>query len=156
MKIYNYHHCLNGGNVADFFGITKDPSSNYMFVMKYYEYYEHLDLYSFLDETQGILCWRDIVLMLWQIFGKIIHYHEKGLIHGNIHGGNILVEVKPDSRPTTSELYEKLETWISAIDGPDPSELSEELSNLKKSKFDQQNVHSEAFYTSRFLSFLRL
>ncbi|CAI2169729.1 19065_t:CDS:1 [Funneliformis geosporum] len=191
--------------------------------------------------------------MLWQIFGGIMNYHEKGLIHGNIHGGNILVEVKqdlfenidipeigsysidrknsneiygdlpyiapevlqgkplteaadiysfgmimwtisagvlpwcnrthdsqlfneitsgeirtpkvythlmtrcwdddPSSRPNTSELYGELETWVSAIDDADPSELLEELSNLERSKFDRQTIHSEAFYTSRFLKF---
>ncbi|CAG8532967.1 430_t:CDS:2 [Funneliformis caledonium] len=70
-----------------------------------------------------------------------------------MQGGAKVVNTMPLNRPTTSELYEKLETWISAIDSPDPSELSEELSNLKKSKFDQQNIHSEAFYTSKFLYF---
>ncbi|CAG8568755.1 16626_t:CDS:2 [Funneliformis caledonium] len=77
----------------NFFGITKDYTSHFMLVMKYYEYYENRDLYSYLDETQGKLCWRDIVIMLWQILeGGIVQYHEKGLIHGNIHGVGIQKE----------------------------------------------------------------
>ncbi|CAI2186039.1 13378_t:CDS:2 [Funneliformis geosporum] len=254
-QLYEYQYSLHES--LDSFGITLDLTSNYMLVMKYHEYYENRDLYSFLDETQQMICWKDVVLILWQISGRIVHYHEKGLIHGNIHGGNILVEViqgsfgnidipdiepysinkensneiygvlpyvapeilqgkpltesvdiysfgmimwtlsagvlpwcnrphdsnlasqicsglrpeirtpnvytqlmtrcwdsDPSSRPTTSELNDELETWLSAIDDPNPSELSEELSNLKKSKFDQQEIHSEAFYTSRMLSFL--
>ncbi|CAG8472050.1 13261_t:CDS:2 [Funneliformis caledonium] len=50
---------------SDFFGITKDYTSHYMFVMKYYEFYENRDLYSYLDETQGKLSWRDTAEMLW-------------------------------------------------------------------------------------------
>ncbi|CAG8472114.1 13264_t:CDS:2 [Funneliformis caledonium] len=52
-QIYKYHQCEN---VADFFGITKDHTLNYMFVMKY----ESNSLNSYLDETQGMLCWKDI------------------------------------------------------------------------------------------------
>ena len=69
--------------------MTRDPTSNYMFVMKYRE---SDDLHSYLDEVQGILPWKVIVEMLWEIFGGINYFHENGLIHGNLHGGNVLVE----------------------------------------------------------------
>ncbi|CAI2190985.1 3777_t:CDS:2, partial [Funneliformis geosporum] len=95
-QLNNYQHCLYK-SFDNFFGITKEPTSNYMLIMKYYEYYENRDLYSFLDETQGILYWKDIVEMLWSIFQVITNYYEKGLIHGNLHRGNILVEVKQGS-----------------------------------------------------------
>ncbi|CAG8583714.1 16878_t:CDS:2 [Funneliformis caledonium] len=36
-RLYNHHICLKSGNLASYFGITKDPTSNYAFVMKYYE-----------------------------------------------------------------------------------------------------------------------
>ncbi len=60
-------------------------------------YHENEDLYSYLDESQGMLCWRDIVEMLWEISGGINYIHENGLIHGNLHGGNVLVENETDS-----------------------------------------------------------
>ncbi len=66
-------------------------------------YYESGDLYSYLDEAQGMLCWRDIVEMLWGISGGIEYIHESGLVHGNIHGGNLLVENEPDS--VDSDIY---------------------------------------------------
>ncbi len=74
--------------------MTKDPTSNYMFVMKYYE---NKDLHSYLDKVQGTLCWRNIVKMLWGISGGIDYVHRSELIHGNLHGGNVLVEDEQDS-----------------------------------------------------------
>ncbi|CAI2172746.1 16167_t:CDS:1 [Funneliformis geosporum] len=55
-------------------------------------YYENENLYSYLDEALGTLCWRDIVEMLWEISGGIEYIHESELIHKNLHGGNLLVE----------------------------------------------------------------
>ncbi|PKY42968.1 kinase-like protein [Rhizophagus irregularis] len=88
-QLYEYHRSLQSGNTADCYGITKDLTSNYMFVMRYYE---NGDLHSYLDKAQGMLCWRDIVDMLWGISGGIENIHENGLIHGYLHGGNLLVE----------------------------------------------------------------
>ncbi|CAI2181645.1 4482_t:CDS:2 [Funneliformis geosporum] len=70
-----------------------NPTSNYMFVMRYYE---NGDLYSYIDETQGMLCWRDIVNMIWEISAGIEFLHDNGFIHGNLHGGNLLIENEPD------------------------------------------------------------
>ncbi|CAG8572640.1 15487_t:CDS:2 [Funneliformis caledonium] len=68
-KLYRYHHCLQSGSLADCFGISKDPTSNYMFVMRYYK---NKDLHSYLEEVHGILSWRDIVEMLWEIRSWVI------------------------------------------------------------------------------------
>ncbi|CAI2172748.1 16168_t:CDS:2 [Funneliformis geosporum] len=64
------------------------------------KYYENGDLHSYLDETQGVLCWRDIVDMLWGISGGIEEIHRNDLIHGNLHGGNVLIENESDSIDT--------------------------------------------------------
>uniref|UniRef100_U9U708 Protein kinase domain-containing protein n=1 Tax=Rhizophagus irregularis (strain DAOM 181602 / DAOM 197198 / MUCL 43194) TaxID=747089 RepID=U9U708_RHIID len=88
-QLYKYHRSLQSGNTADCYGITKDLTSSYMFVMRYYEIG---DLHSYLDKAQGMLCWRDIVDMLWGISGGIENIHKSGLIHGHLHGGNLLVE----------------------------------------------------------------
>ncbi|GBB88197.1 hypothetical protein RclHR1_14730002 [Rhizophagus clarus] len=45
----------------------------------------------------GILCWRDIVDMLWSISAGLHIIHEHNLVHGHLHGGNILVEDKMNS-----------------------------------------------------------
>ncbi|RIA89747.1 kinase-like domain-containing protein [Glomus cerebriforme] len=96
-KLYRYHKCWQSGALADCFGMTKDPTSCYMFVMRYYE---NGNLYSYLEESMGILCWRDIVDMLWSISTGLNFIHEHNLVHGNLHGGNVLVETKMDSIDT--------------------------------------------------------
>ncbi|CAB5153487.1 unnamed protein product [Rhizophagus irregularis] len=68
-----------------------------IFVMRYYE---NGNLYSYLDESMGVLCWRDIVDMLWAISAGLNFIHERGLIHGHLHGGNVLVENEMDSIDT--------------------------------------------------------
>jgi len=64
----------------------------------------------------------------------------------------------PSNRPTTSQLYEILGNWVDAIDDANSSELSEQFekkfSNLERNKFQQ--IHHQAFYTSRFLYFSEL
>ncbi|EXX64196.1 Mkk1p [Rhizophagus irregularis DAOM 197198w] len=87
-QLYRYYKCLQNGALANYFGMTKDPTSCYMFVMRYYE---KGNLYSYLDESMGILFWKDIVDMLWSISTGLNVIHESGLIHGHVHGGNILV-----------------------------------------------------------------
>ncbi|CAB4381551.1 unnamed protein product [Rhizophagus irregularis] len=85
------------GALADCFGITRDPTSCYMFVMRYYK---NGNLYSYLEETMGILCWRDIVDMLWSISAGLDLIHKHDLVHGHLHGGNILVESDVNSIDT--------------------------------------------------------
>ncbi|CAB5339443.1 unnamed protein product [Rhizophagus irregularis] len=101
-QLYRYCKCLQSGSLADYFGITKDLTSCYMFVMRYYE---KGNLYSYLDESMGILCWRDIVDMLWAISAGLNFIHERGLIHGHLHGGNVLVE---NEIPHDSQLIQEI------------------------------------------------
>src|SRR3954452_24220285 len=88
-KLYDHHKFLQSGALADCFGITRDPTSCYMLVMRCYK---NGTLYSYLEESMGILCWRDIVDMLWSVSTGLKFIHECGLIHGHLHGGNVLVE----------------------------------------------------------------
>ncbi|CAB5153537.1 unnamed protein product [Rhizophagus irregularis] len=175
-QLYRYYKCLQSGSLADYFGITKDLTSCYMFVMRYYE---NGDLYSYLDESMGVLCWRDIVDMLWAISAGLNFIHESGLIHGHLHGGNVLVEnemdsidtkitdtglhdANPSNRPTASQLCEYLGNWFIAIcDDPDPSDLSNQFnvaeeiksSNLEQLHFNILPCHERAIYYSRPLNF---
>ncbi|CAG8598294.1 17239_t:CDS:1 [Racocetra fulgida] len=63
-------------------------------------FYENGNLYQYLDDAMGYLCWRDIVDMLWGIANGLERIHEHGLYHGNLHGGNLLVENEPESIDT--------------------------------------------------------
>jgi serine/threonine protein kinase len=64
---------------------------------KVLRYYQNGNLYSYLEESMGILCWRDTVDMLWSIATGLNFIHELNLVHGHLHGGNILVESEMDS-----------------------------------------------------------
>ncbi|CAB5386294.1 unnamed protein product [Rhizophagus irregularis] len=97
-EIKAYHKCLQSASLDGTFGITKDPTSSYMIVMKYYE---NGNLYQYLDHCNGILSWRDMIDMLWGIAGGLEKIHSEGKIHGNLHGGNLLIEdekVSTDAR----------------------------------------------------------
>jgi serine/threonine protein kinase len=65
-----------------------------MFVMRYYK---NGNLYSYLEESMGVICWRDIVDMLWSVSMGLNFIHEHDLIHGHLHGGNVLIESEMDS-----------------------------------------------------------
>ncbi|PKY38849.1 kinase-like protein [Rhizophagus irregularis] len=57
------------------------------------KYYENGDLYQYLvDRSNGILCWRDMINMLWSITGGLERIHTEGKVHKNLHGGNLLIE----------------------------------------------------------------
>src|SRR6266542_6762376 len=93
-----YHKCLQSASLAETFAITKDPTFNYMIVMKYYE---NGNLYQYLDRSNGILFWRDTIDMLWGIAGGLERIHAEGKVHRNLHGGNlfiVFIEDKKDAR----------------------------------------------------------
>ncbi|CAB4392064.1 unnamed protein product [Rhizophagus irregularis] len=88
-QIKTYHKCLQSAPLAETFGITKDPTSNYMIVMKYYE---NGNLYQYLDRSNGILSWRDMIDILQGVARGLERIHIEGKIHRNLHGGNLLIE----------------------------------------------------------------
>src|SRR6266542_3968533 len=99
-----YHKCLQSASLAETFGITKDPTSNYMIVMKYYE---NGNLYQHLDRYNGILSWKDIIDISRGIAEGLEKIHAEGKFHKNIHGGNLLVDEKvvTDTRVGDVGLY---------------------------------------------------
>ncbi|CAG8483321.1 10120_t:CDS:2, partial [Acaulospora morrowiae] len=158
-KILKHHRCIQSGSVADCFGMTRDTTGCYAFVMRFYE---NGNLYQYLDHVMGILCWRDIIDMLWGISGGLDQIHKDGLCHGNLHGGNLLVENEPESIDTR---IADLGDWVTAIcDDPDPSPLSDQFdaaeekkfANLESKIFVPPVIHSQAKYTSQPLHFPEL
>ncbi|RIA85857.1 kinase-like domain-containing protein [Glomus cerebriforme] len=73
-RLFKYFKCLQGDSLADCYGLTRDETSCIIIVMKFYE---HGNLYSFIDKWSG-------------------------LVHGNIHGGNILLE--EDENTTSAKI----------------------------------------------------
>src|SRR6266480_7640103 len=76
-----------------------------MIVMKYYE---NGNLYQYLDRSNGILSWRDMIDMLWGIAGGLERIHAEDKAHKNLHGGNLLIEdekISTDARIGDVGLY---------------------------------------------------
>ncbi|EXX68695.1 uncharacterized protein OCT59_008946 [Rhizophagus irregularis] len=108
-QIKAHHKCIQSASFAEMFGITMDPTSNYMLVMKYYR---SGNLYQYLDRSNGILSWRDIIDMLWGIAGGLERIHTEGKVLKNLHGGNLLIgdeEISID----TGDVY--IDTYISDV-----------------------------------------
>ncbi|CAB4381543.1 unnamed protein product [Rhizophagus irregularis] len=133
ITLFRYHKCLQSGALADCFGITKDQTSHYMLVMRYYD---NGNLYSFLEESMGIICWRDIIDILWSISIGLKFIHE----------------------PTASKICECLEDWVSAVcDNPNSSDLLEQFdaaeeikfTNLERLNYNILPCHEKAIYFSR-------
>ncbi|CAG8752370.1 10569_t:CDS:2, partial [Gigaspora rosea] len=157
--ISNYYKCIQSGSVADFFGITCDSEGCYMFVMRFYE---NGNLYQYLDDAMGYLCWRDIVDMLWGIANGLERIHDHGLYHGNLHGGNLLVENEPESIDTRIADVGLHGSWVTDIcDNPDPTQISEQFDaaeekkflDLENKQFTKPDVHPLAIYNSKLIHF---
>jgi len=72
------------------------------------KYYENGNLYQYLDRSNGILSWRDMIDMLWGIAGGLERIHADGKVHKNLHGGNLLIEdekISTDARISDVGLY---------------------------------------------------
>ncbi|CAG8714324.1 24361_t:CDS:2, partial [Gigaspora rosea] len=93
-NIMRYSQCFQGNYVVDCFGITRDPNDPpgcYMFVMMLCKE----NLYQYIDKVKGYILWGDIVIILRKIIDGLKRIHDNGLYHGNLHGGNLLIENIP-------------------------------------------------------------
>ncbi|CAG8776549.1 20935_t:CDS:2, partial [Gigaspora margarita] len=90
-NVMRYSQCFQGNFVVDCFGVTRDPNDPpgcYMFVMKLCEE----NLYQYIDRVRGYIRWGDIVIILRKIIDGLKRIHNNCLYHGNLHGGNLLIE----------------------------------------------------------------
>ncbi|CAG8623596.1 8380_t:CDS:2, partial [Dentiscutata erythropus] len=73
-----YHNCLQNGSMADCFGITRDETGCFMFVMRYYD---NGNLYEYIDNNKGVISWRDMADILWGIAGGLEKVHSEATGH---------------------------------------------------------------------------
>ena len=79
--------------------MTQDPETKeYMFVM---QFANNGSLLSYLDKNINKLTWKDKLRYLWQIAGDLYTIHAMGLVHCDLHGGNI---VSHDGTPFICDL----------------------------------------------------
>lgn len=96
---------MTSDSLAEFYGITRHPQGDYMFVMRYYE---DGNLYNFLDKNHGIVTWKEMTSMLLGIAEGLKRIHLGGTFHSNLHGANVLVEddvASTDARITDTGLH---------------------------------------------------
>ncbi|POG65700.1 kinase-like domain-containing protein, partial [Rhizophagus irregularis DAOM 181602=DAOM 197198] len=80
-------------NIIRYHGVTKFESENrindnYMLVM---EYADGGSLRNYLKKNFSKLTWDDKYLMAYQLASAVSCLHNKGIVHHNLHPGNILV-----------------------------------------------------------------
>ena len=80
----------NSIDVVRCYGITKDPeTNNFMMVM---EYIKNGSLRQHLNNNFNSLNWEKKLYNLFRIAYGLSKIHDKGLIHHDFHGGNILCD----------------------------------------------------------------
>ena len=77
-------------NFLQIYGITQVPEKNeYMLVM---QYAEGGNLLSYLDQNINKLTWRMKAELVKYIAFNLDVIHSRGLIHCDLHGGNVLLD----------------------------------------------------------------
>ena len=61
------------------------------------KYYQDGNLYTYLENGAKTIKWKDITIILRSLSLGLKLIHKFGLVHGNLHGGNILIENEMDS-----------------------------------------------------------
>src|SRR6185369_2184904 len=73
----------------DIYGVTQDPETKeYMIVM---QYANNGSLLSYLDQNINKLTWKMKLQHLKYIACDLRNIHKMGLVHCNLHGGNIVM-----------------------------------------------------------------
>src|SRR6185369_12981875 len=97
------------------FGISQNPDTgNYLIVTDY----RGITLRTYLDTEITNAKWQERIEILYGISSGLDRIHKSGLIHGNLHGGNVLITNKINVSVMGFGLLSNLET-----DPDDPDAL---------------------------------
>src|SRR5437763_9935951 len=73
------------------YGVTQDPETKeYVIVM---QYANNGSLLSYLDQNINKLTWMEKLRYLEDIAGYLADIHDMGLVHCDLHGGNIVLNI---------------------------------------------------------------
>lgn len=84
-----------------FYGISLDPSTGEYILVT--EYAEHGSLHLLLHRHFSSFRWTEKIWWLCDIISNLLTLHKAGIVHGNIHSGNVL-QIGDLARETTSAL----------------------------------------------------
>ncbi|CAB4387299.1 unnamed protein product [Rhizophagus irregularis] len=151
-------------------GLTQDPIS-----MQYYivtEYAENGDLRKYLHVNPN-LSWENRLYIVWDISLDLERIHKAGLIHRDIHAGNILHSEKfvhleegkevhegvayisdfdPSKRPKAEEIGDMIEKQMEiGLDKEKMQFIEAEEKQKTASKIDNDKIDPNAIYTSRLI-----
>lgn len=84
-----------------FYGISQDPSTGEYILVT--EYAEHGSLHLLLHRHFSSFRWTEKIWWLCDIISNLLTLHKAGIVHGNIHSGNVL-QIGDLARETTSAL----------------------------------------------------
>ncbi|GBC04279.1 hypothetical protein RclHR1_00560006 [Rhizophagus clarus] len=75
-------------NIIQFFGITSNTNSDYLFI---FEYADSGTLRNYLNENFNKLGWNIKLRFATQLVDAILFIHKKDITHNDLHSGNIMV-----------------------------------------------------------------
>ncbi|CAB4489801.1 unnamed protein product [Rhizophagus irregularis] len=156
-------------------GISQNPESKeYIMVL---EYCARGDLGKYLAENFDDLTWSKCLDHLLDIARGLNTIHSEGLMHRDIHSGNLLIDIcdgfrpeivegtpecykelmqkcwheNPIKRPNIANIVREIEKWLNDIlEGDDVWSKADSSRNTIK-KLPKIKIHSEAVYKSRLL-----
>ncbi|CAG8489907.1 1502_t:CDS:2 [Dentiscutata erythropus] len=77
---------IDAVQLVNCFGLTKDPETqNYMLVL----YSMGYSLYEYLQENYSSITFLQKILILYDVIVSITSFYKVGLVHGDLHSGNI-------------------------------------------------------------------
>jgi len=79
-------------------GVIRQPGNEYAVIM---QHAKHGDLWSYLGQNLNRMTWKRKLELVLEIAYSLQLVHGPGLVHRNLHGGNILFDddQKPDPKP---------------------------------------------------------
>ncbi|CAG8555357.1 8165_t:CDS:2 [Ambispora leptoticha] len=136
--------------IVECYGLSRNPTTGNLIIVM--AYMEQGDLRNYLHDNADKLTWKDKFMIISQISNGLSRIHQKGLVHGDLHSGNILRSNLGTNRITDlgfrgppQKTYSKLmrSCWHPDKDQrPSASEVKEFADSALKKIYDESSLTS--------------